>query len=930
MRLLIATCCLFLAVQHDSFASTEDGPVAEDAFYVVAIRLNGVALPDYYDLLQGADGTLYLPVEPIFQAAEALAVPTDEQLHLAVSSTGKQLVLDRRRQTVTVGDSKERPLFPGDYRYVDTAYLLAGHLLAETFQLNIEFRSESQELLIKSARPFPRDLRLARERSWERLDAAPTPEVPVRLQAQDYSLLGSPQADITIGGQMGGTSPTSAAWSALVVSEAFYLTHHLYGGGRMEEQLSTLRLRSGRMSPTGGVFGLAPLYDVQAGDISGMRTPLVGSGRSGRGVRLQASPLRRATNFDTTLVEGDAPTGWDVELYLGPTLLDYQRVGEDGRYRFENVPLDYGVNQLKVVLYGPQGQIREEPFREQIGAGMVPPGKIYGSAYLLDDGQSLFNLEANNAPAKTGLWQGGMKADIGLLRRLTLGLFAARSGLPDEDEASAIKTDSVPESDDYFGVELRPSLGSLMLETGVASRGKGGSAAYGMFAVPIFRSSLSGSYHHYDEHYVSRDNDDGQINRRAALRVSLPLGRADSNLGSVGVGLSEKQLRQGKSEREANFRYGHRLGPIFLGHQADLYWEGDSHGDVSGFYTLRTSYRHNLFELRGETNYALGQGGSLQTMTMSGLWRKSDKDRLYASLAYSPGSDSFSYGLGWSRDLRLAALSCSASAGDGEFSLGLGLSFSFGHTPASGMSVSSRSRATMGFADLHIFNDLDADGEFTPGQDQPLPDSGVLVNRRSQPDLAADSTGRIGMDGLSIYDPLEIAVNTSTLSDPFLVPVFPGVRAWPRPGRALDLELPVAESGEISGRVQMVHPNNRNGEQNAGGKPQDTMLAPVPGIRLQVLNGDGELHAEVFTFADGYYVFDTVYAGHWTVRIAPGQNYRGTPLSDAACGDAKRPDKNVIGISGPAEVVLTREKLFRNDFDLTFDRDGILRPVAKP
>lgn len=925
MRLLVATCCLFLVVLYQSIASAGDGPVAEDAFYVVAIRLNGVALPDYYDLLQGADGTLYLPAEPIFQAAEALAVPNSEQLLLSISSTGKRLVLDRSRQTLTIGESKERPLLSTDYRYVDTAYHVAGHLLADTFQLDIQFRSESQELLIKSARPFPRDLRLARERSWERLDVAPTPEVPVRLQAQDYAMFGSPQADITIGGQMGGTSPASAAWSSLVVSEAFYLTHHLYGGGHMEEPLSTLRLRSGRMSPTGGVFGLAPLYDAQAGDISGMRIPLVGSGGSGRGIRLQASPLRRATNFDTTLVEGDAPAGWDVELYLGSTLLDYQRVGDDGRYRFEDVPLDYGVNQLKVVLYGPQGQIREEPFREQIGAGMVPPGKVYGSAYLLEDDKSLFNLGSQSDYAESGLWQGGVKADIGLLKRLTLGLFAARSPLQDEEETSESTVAGALESDDYFGVELRPSLGSLMLETGAAGRGRGGNAAYGMFAMPIFSSSLSGSYQRYDDLYASRDNDDGQISSRAALRFSIPLGRSGSSLGSIGVGLSEERLRQGEVEREANIRYGHRLGPIFLGHQADLFWENENHDDASGLYTLRTSYRHNLFEFRSETGYALGSGGSLQTMTLSGLWRESEKNRLYASLAYSPGSESLIYGLGWSRDMALAAISCSASAGDGEFSLGLGLSFSFGHTPASGLSVNSRSRASMGFADLHIFNDIDADGEFTPGLDQPLPDAGVLVNRRPQPDLNADPDGRIGIDGLSIYDPFEIAVNTGALADPFLVPTFPGVKAWPRPGRALNLELPVAESGEISGHVRMAACHGRSGDKDATGKPRETALDPIPGIRLQVLNGNGELHAEVFTFADGYYVFDTVYSGPWTVRIAPGQSFRGISLSDAEIDDTTRPENSLCGISGHAQIILTRESLYRNDVDLTFDCNGTLR-----
>jgi hypothetical protein len=928
LKTAVAVCCLLLAASIGGFAVADDGPGEEDAFYVVAIRLNGTALVDYYDLVEGADGTLYLPVEPIFQAGEALVVPTAEQLLLSVSSTGRELTLDRSRRTLTAGEGGGRTLLPEDYRYVDDTYLLAEHLLAETFQLDIDFRSATQELLIKSTRPFPKDLRLARERAWDRLNAELTPEVPVRLQAQDYTLFGSPQADIAIGGQTGGTSPTSAAWSALVVSEALYLTHHLYSVGNSGEPLTNLRLRSGRMSPAGGVFGLAPLYDAQAGDISGMRIPLVGSGGSGRGLRLQASPLRRATNFDTTLIEGDAPAGWDVELYLGLTLLDYQRVGDDGRYRFDDVPLDYGINQLKVVLYGPQGQIREELFREQIGAGMVPPGKVYGSAYLLEDGQSLFNQGQGTGDVEPGLWQGGVKADIGVLKRLTLGLFAARSPLPAPAVVKETGATGERERDDYFGVELRPSLGSLVVETGAAGQGKGGAAAYGLFAMPLFGSSISGSYHYYDENFVSRDNDNGLLSSRAGLRFSVPLGRAGSRPGSIGVGLSEQQPRQGEAQREASLSYGHRLGPVFLGHQAELNWMGDTVGEASGLYTLRASYRRDLFDLRGETGYGLGDGGSLQTMTVSGLWRKSEKNRLFASLAYSPGSDSFSYGLGWTWDMGLASLSCNASAGDGEFSVGLGLSFSFGHTPARGLNMSSQSRAAMGFADLHIFEDIDADGVFTPGRDQPLPDAGVMVNRRPLADLAADSTGRIGMDGLSIYDPLEIEVNTSSLADPFLVPVFPGVRAWPRPGRAMALQLPVAESGEISGYVRMAFALEQGGEGGTPGELEKVVLTPLPGIRLQVLNGKGELHAEVFTFTDGYFIFDTVYPGRWTVRIAPGQSFRGIPLAGSAIKVEIRADQRFVGDFRPLEILLTREDLYYHDLDLTFDRDGSLRPLA--
>lgn len=858
---------------------TDTTDATDDLRFVAAIRFNGTMLPDYHDVAVAADGSLFLPAEELFRAGEASASVDGGRLTLAQAAAGRSLVLDPERGTLGT-ETGPRPLRAADYRLADGSLLVSARLLAEIFELEAQFRPATQELVVRSARPFPRDLRLARERRWDRLDAADPTAAPMAAQTPDYVPFGSPQADVALGWQHGGNNGSTAGWNALVVSEALWLTHYVYAGGSLDTPLDGLRLRSGRMAVDGGVFSLAPLHDAQFGDVSGVRMPLVGGGGNGRGIRLQAAPLGRATNFDSTLVEGDAMPGWDAELYLGTRLVDFQRIGADGRYRFDDIPLDYGINDLKVVLYGPQGQVREEVFRQQIGSGMVPPGEVYGTAYAIEDDVALFHRRSGQAAH--GPWVGGARADFGLSQRLTLGLFAARA----RSAATSAASDAV---DDYYGVEVRPALGSVGLEAGAARRARGGSAAYARLALPIRSTSLSAGWQHYGPQYVSNDNEGGRLADRAALRFGIPLGMAGTALGTVGVGMEAFRRWSGERERRLTLSWGHRLGPLFLSHQAERRAIADSGAaQATGLYTLRASYRHEAFDWRAEVRHGLGTAAGLQAVTLTGLWRRDDFNRLFMTLSHSPNGSTV-YGVGWSRDLGVAALSLSASAGGGDYAFGLGLNFSFGHTPGRGLGFSSRPRATTGLLDLFLFEDVDADGAFTPGRDKAIPNAGVLLDRRPLAE-GTDADGRIGLHSLSIHDPLEIAINKGSLPDGFLVPLQPALHTWLRPGRAMEVGIPVTESGEISGVATIALPpggngsghgndRNGNGRNGAAARPVER---PLPGVRIQVLNAAGKVHAEVRSFSDGHFVFDTVYPGRWTVRVAPDQHYRDIRLAPAS------------------------------------------------
>jgi hypothetical protein len=86
--------------------------------------------------------------------------------------------------------------------------------------------------------------------------------------------------------------------------------------------------------------------------------------------------LETPEEFDRITLEGNLPLGWEVELYRNEVLLEFQSASADGRYRFEDVSLLFGVNVLRLIFYGPQGQQREEVRQVRVDTDQISAGEF--------------------------------------------------------------------------------------------------------------------------------------------------------------------------------------------------------------------------------------------------------------------------------------------------------------------------------------------------------------------------------------------------------------------------------------------------------------------------------------------------------------------------------------------------------------------------
>ena len=117
---------------------------------------------------------------------------------------------------------------------------------------------------------------------------------------------------------------------------------------------------------------------------------------------------------------------------------------------------------------------------------------------------------------------------------------------------------------------------------------------------------------------------------------------------------------------------------------------------------------------------------------------------------------------------------------------------------------------------------------------------------------ATDKEGIVLIHGLTQYQPADIRISVSSLSDPLWTPGIAGLRIIPRPGNVPVLEFPVVSTGEISGTVFA-----REGAESK----------EASGVVLELVGSKGKVIQKQTTAYDGFYTFAHVPVGDYLIRV---------------------------------------------------------------
>lgn len=604
----------------------------------------------------------------------------------------------------------------------------------------------------------------------------------------------------------------------------------------------SLRLKAYRNDPEGNLLGPLKATQLAAGDVETLAGRLTGQTAVGRGAFVSNRPLNRAQRFSATSLRGVLPTGWDAELYRNGQLIAFQSDRGDGRYEFLEIDLFFGRNDLEVVLYGPQGQIRREKQTIPVGFNQIEPGQTIYWAGILQNNRDLIQLgeEAVSDPQK---WRWGVGVERGLDQR-TSAMIGAQSLFFNGQRRT------------YAEAALARTFGSLQLElAGAHELGAGSVAelnALGQIGRFNFGADALVSFGNFQSEFAN-----GQIDHRVGFNfdTSLRLGKTQVPLQGA---INHSRLADGTKVNNFLMTASITAGRLALSAQLDHQREitpGQGDGGLPGRNDTRIRLLANTrvrdLRLRGNATFLLdGPQAGLEMVDVRMDYDLDEKSELQGQLEYAASNDEFRLTAGYTRRFDQLSLRTNAFVtSQGGVGANVQVAFSLGPNPGKGgLRVTQNKLARTGQASVTVFRDDDGNGRRDPGEEL-LRNVLVEAGQRST-DAITGENGQTIVDNLNPFRPVLVSVDESTLGDPFLAPAVKGVVVTPRPGVLAEIELPIAPSGEVDGVLL-----------NPSGIEQ-------PGVRLELVRPDGTLASTTVSEFDGFFLFEKVPYGRYRLRVA--------------------------------------------------------------
>lgn len=599
----------------------------------------------------------------------------------------------------------------------------------------------------------------------------------------------------------------------------------------------SVRVRAYRSDVEGGLLG--PLYatDVAIGDVETVPGRLVGQTAVGRGAFVTNRPLNQTSRFSTTVLRGTLPSGWDAELYRNGQLIAFQGSRDDGRYEFIDIELFFGRNDFEVVLYGPQGQIRRERSSVPVGVNQIEPGQTYYWAGVVQDNRDLIQLEPITVrqaqlPQK---WRWGSGVERGLSKRTSVG-FGVHNLYRNEARhtyTEATLTHSLP----FAQVELAAAheFGGGVV-TNFNTLGRVGNVNFGANA-RVFFGDFAGEFAENDIAYL------GGVNFSTSLRMgrlSIP----------IQGGVTHAKRDNGESINGFNLITSIAAGRLSLSAQLTHEQDSGRPQNDNTEITLIANRRWRDFRVRGNaTIRANGPDKGLVSATVRVETDIGEDGALQGDFDYNSSNDEYRLTAGYTHRFDEFSLRADAFVTSlGGVGAGVQAAFSLGPDPVSGgVRVTHAKLARNGQAAVTVYRDDNGNERRDAGE--PLLENIMVEAGLRSTDAITGANGRAIVDELRPFQPVLVGIDESSLEDPFLAPSTKGIVVTPRPGVVAQVELAISPTGEIEGSLLSVTGTDQSG------------------VRLQLINQRGAVQAETVSEFDGFFLFQRVPYGKYSLRI---------------------------------------------------------------
>ena len=815
---------------------------AELAIYELVVADEQVLLSDGLMAYRWGGG-IYLSVEALI---DALGYAIHAQgSYRWTGTTGVEQTpfsLDLQRCEVSTGGRREL-LRQREILFVDsTAYMHIGS--AENwFPIELRENRQRMSIAVNPLEPLPIQKQLARRKRWENASTASISTQAHRTADTSYLWWDWPSIHASLETRYRrprGSSPGYSGYYKLVGASDFARMNGefaIMGSARdgIDHVFGTLS----RRNPSGGLLGPLDATEFAVGDVVLSRDPLIANHAVGQGFTITNSPLTAPLTYDEFAVQGELPLGWDVELLKNDRLVAFETGSSPGHYELSGVPLDYGQNEFRLLLYGPQGQVREKVIRRMVGSDMAPPGE---HLYRLSAARERDEFGYGSAPGN----RISFDYDYGVSKAISLGVMAKTM-------------DFQGERHNYVGTHVGLSLPGVYSRFTYVADVSGGQAVAGNMTTRLAGFDLSLEAGRYEDMVSERSLSEpvpGSLEASRKLRMARHLGRLGGGVFDIQASFAQRNGTLGDvDESQASVSYSHLYGKathVYEQRQIDT-----GHGDwQTARQRLLFSTRWKSVVFRGNLMQELEPEEYLNTVGVYADWSAGARTRFRFGVNRSPHYRLTTYSAGLNVVLSGFSVGADVSSTDnGAITAGLTFSSTLSRNPLDGgWAGSSTTTARSGSVVVNAFLDQNANEQQDSGE-PPVKGAAIRIAGHGS-SATTDAEGQAYVEGLAPDRRTSLRIDEASLDNPFWHLDGKGVVIYPRAGRTAHVVIPVTPTGSIDG----VTYRNRGGD-----------YAPAPGVRINLIRMDGTLAAESTSAYDGYYSFDAVIPGRYRLRAGPAR-----------------------------------------------------------
>jgi len=737
-----------------------------------------------------------------------------------------------------------RPLKPGDAVVALGDIYVRPAVLSEWFPLQADVSLPRQQVQLKLLATFPFEAKMERSEMRGLIGAGMSKPVAYPREATLYRMMSTPALDVNVRATTGKGQQSTSEYDVRASGDLGFMSADLFVTGDRDNAVSDMRFVMRRRDPDRQMLGPLGLSLIELGDTSSVAEPIGIRTRTGRGIAIGNLPVDQGSVFDKIDMRGELPIGYDVELYRNDVLIGSVDHGVNGRYEFLQVPLEYGLNILRLVFYGPHGERREEVRQINAGEGRVPKGEFQFAASAIQQDRNLVPIRADTAPV--------FGPDAGEVRAVAAAQYGLSSRVTAVAGLASFTVDGKRRLQGNAGI--RTNLGSSALQLDAAFQGSGAWAIQSGLAGRLLGTSYVLQHSEYGGDFVDELRSTiGSYRRDTQLRLDRAF-----NLGSRVLAtnlIAERSEHDGATDWNSTFRASTSISRWLVSNSFNYRrFKSDSFSSENLDGTFELNGVVQDWGVRAGIDYFLKPGSKLRDLNLA-VDRNLGRGAVLRFTIFHQLSDGHGTIAGVSLSRRVGAFDMGGDllydSSKNSFVVGIRAGFSLGN-PLGTWRFEPPGLARGGSLVAVAFRDLNGDGRQEAGE-PPLEGIGF---RGGSGEVLTNSSGMALVTGLGDGRPAQVSMMTDTLPDPYMFPTRPGVEVVPRPGRTHRSFFPVVAMSEVEG-----HAFFEGGESKRA----------VSNVQLQLVNSKSEVIASARTEYDGYFFIERVPPGDYRIRIDPDQ-----------------------------------------------------------